>query len=141
MQSRMDSFVNLGKEILRPSTHNSKVKLTFIAIVTDIDSYFCTCRDGTRQQLVTTHLQPRTASPRELVLPGEELRVSLPLPPGQLLRLPGESCDLTLTRPLPVGSTPACFPPDVSTRFRRCSLAPTHNKVSSYKSVFTHVKQ
>lgn len=48
-------------------------------------------RDGARQQHSDAHLQPGAASARELLLPGEELRMSLPLPPGQLLWLSGQS--------------------------------------------------
>lgn len=50
---------------------------------------FCKYRDGTRQQLISGQLQPRAASPGELILPGEELCVSLSLPSGQLLWLSG----------------------------------------------------
>lgn len=48
-------------------------------------------RDGTRQQHSDAHLQPGAAPARKLLLPGEELRMSLPLPAGQLVRLSGQS--------------------------------------------------
>lgn len=72
-------------------TLNSQVKIDYTekSVSLTLAHILFYHRDRTWQQLISGHLQPWTASPRKLVLLGEELCVSFSLPAGQLLRLSG----------------------------------------------------